>query len=55
MCKDTLCPRAMECYRFVADVNPIRQSFFINSPLKEDKSCDEYWLDERHKILRKTK
>jgi len=55
MCNDTLCPRAMECYRFIADVHPIRQSFFVNSPLKEDKTCDEFILDKRHKILRKNK
>ena len=55
MCNDTLCPRCTECYRFMADVHTIRQSFFVNSPLKEDKSCDEFVLDERHKILRRNK
>jgi len=55
MCNDTLCPRCTECYRFMADVHPFRQSFFVNSPLKEDKSCDEFVLDERHKILRRNK
>jgi len=39
----------------MADVHIIRQSFFVNSPLKEDKSCDEFVLDERHKILRRNK
>jgi hypothetical protein len=55
MCKDVTCPNAQTCYRFMANVNPFRQSFFIKSPLKEDKTCDEYWKDERHKILRRSK
>ena len=55
MCNDTKCPRCLTCYRFMADVNPTRQSFFINSPLKEDKTCDEFVKDERHHILRRTK
>lgn len=43
MCKDATCPNAQTCYRFKANVNPYGQYFFINSPLKEDKTCDEYW------------
>lgn len=55
MCNDNTCPRAGHCYRFTANANPDRQSYFIQSPLQEDKSCNEYWLDERHKILRRDK
>lgn len=55
MCNDITCHRTGQCYRFTANVNPYRQSYFITSPLKADKSCDEFWLDERFKILRKVK
>ena len=54
MCKDNSCPRAGQCYRFTANASDLYQSYFISSPLKDDKSCDEFWLDERHKILRRT-
>lgn len=54
MCDDSSCPRAGQCYRFTAPPTRNWQSYFIPSPLKEDKSCDEFWLDERHKILRRT-
>jgi hypothetical protein len=55
MCNDNSCPRAGQCYRFTANVNELYQSYFISSPLKDDKSCDEFWLDERHKILKGSK
>ena len=51
MCNDTSCHRAGQCYRFTANASDY-QYYFMTSPLKEDKSCDEFWLDERHKILR---
>lgn len=52
-CHGTGCPKAHECYRFTAPSNEYRQSYFIKVPLKEDKTCDEYWKDERHHILRR--
>ena len=54
MCNDTSCHRAGQCYRFTANVSDY-QYYFMTSPLKEDKTCDEFWLDERYKILRKDK
>jgi hypothetical protein len=42
-CKGTNCPRQSECYRFIAPTSEYRQSYFIVVPLKEDKSCDEFW------------
>ena len=50
MCKDVTCPQADKCYRFTANTSDI-QSYFVVSPLKDDKTCDEFWLDERHKIF----
>lgn len=53
MCKGTDCPRAKECYRFTATANEYRQSYFVIVPLKEDKTCDEFWKNtngEQHGI-----
>jgi len=55
MCSGTDCPMKDSCYRYTAPVNEYKQSYFIDVPLKEDGSCDEYLKDERHKILRRTK
>jgi hypothetical protein len=55
MCDDALCPNAGKCYRFTAPIADYNQSWFIKSPLKKDKSCDQFWLDERHIILRRNK
>lgn len=55
MCKGTTCPVKESCYRFTAPINDWRQSFFIEVPIKEDKTCDEYWKDERHKTIRRIK
>jgi hypothetical protein len=43
MCKGTGCPKKVYCYRYTAPVNEYRQSYFIIVPLKEDKTCDEFW------------
>ena len=53
MCKDNTCPNAGHCYRFTANANELRQYYFVVSPLKDDKSCDEFLADERHKILKR--
>ena len=55
MCVGTDCPMKNNCYRHTANANEYRQYYFIDVPLKEDKSCDEFWDDERHKTIRRTK
>lgn len=55
MCKGTTCPVKESCYRFTAPINDWRQSFFIEVPIKEDKTCDKYWKDERRKTIRRIK
>lgn len=51
-CEGTNCPMKQTCYRFTAEPNPYRQSYFMTIPLKVDVSvgsqrifydCDEYW------------
>ena len=54
-CKGTNCPNKETCYRFTATSNEYRQSFFVEVPLKSDNTCDEYWKDERIKVLKKEK
>jgi len=42
-CEGTNCSLKETCYRFIATSNEYRQSYFVNVPLKEDNTCDEYW------------
>lgn len=42
MCNDEECPQKERCYRFIAEANPYRQSFFVESPKKMD-GCDYLW------------
>lgn len=55
MCRGTDCPNKDSCYRFTATSNKYRQSYFVEVPLKSDNTCNEYWKDERHKILKESK
>lgn len=55
MCEGTGCPFRDSCYRFTAEANPYRQSYFMEVPLKwldfvQEGShtpivaeCGEYW------------
>jgi hypothetical protein len=47
MCSGIACPRATTCYRFTAEPNPWRQSYFANSPVKTNGDCDHFMLDNR--------
>lgn len=52
MCKDLACPLAETCYRMKAEPNKHWQSYFLNSPRKEDK-CEHYQPIEEDKIMSK--
>ena len=52
MCNGTGCPRKDSCYRHTAVPSEYRQSFFMNPPLKEDGSCEYYWVREGQKVNR---
>lgn len=42
MCNGFRCPRLYNCYRFTAE--PSRyQSWFAETPLKADQTCDHFW------------
>jgi hypothetical protein len=44
MCPGTNCPYKESCYRFTANPNEFRQSYFMDPPFKDDK-CEMYWGD----------
>lgn len=41
-CNDEQCSKRLSCYRFTAPADEHWQSYFVNSPRKEDK-CEMYW------------
>ena len=43
MCKGDNCPKKENCYRYTAPVNEYRQSYFFDTPIKEDGTCEHYW------------
>jgi hypothetical protein len=48
MCKGGDCKQKEQCYRFKAPPS-MRQSYFLNPPLKPDGSCDyrmEIWANK---------
>lgn len=45
-CEGTNCPLKETCYRFTAPMSEYRQSMFVETPLKLDGTCDEYWEDK---------
>ena len=45
MCSGKDCPMKQNCYRFTAKASDY-QSFFMNPPIKEDGTCDRYWLND---------
>ena len=40
-CKGTYCPIKESCYRFTAQKSEL-QSYFLESPIKENGKCDMY-------------
>jgi hypothetical protein len=42
MCHGIYCDKRNTCYRYMANANPWRQSFFAG-PVDKDGKCSEYW------------
>jgi DNA-directed RNA polymerase len=42
MCKGINCNQTNTCYRYLAKANPYRQSYFSETPIKDDGTCNEY-------------
>jgi len=49
MCKGTDCPQKENCYRFTANPNEYRQSYFMTPPIKDSK-CEYYWGENAENI-----
>lgn len=54
MCNDKSCPHASKCYRFTANANPYRQSYFMESPLDKnnDWECLEFLPNKIEQALK---
>lgn len=51
MCKGEGCPAKEQCKRFTATPNEHWQSYFTESPIKEDGTCIMFWGDRQTSIL----
>lgn len=50
MCTGEGCPAKEECLRYTAKANELRQSYFLEPPIKDGK-CEMYWGDRQTDIL----
>lgn len=50
MCNGGDCPVKDKCYRFTAKPSEFRQSYFLNTPFKDDK-CDMFWGEKAESIF----
>ena len=48
MCKGEGCPLKETCYRFTAEADEYRQSYFVTPPVK-DGECNHYWETNKNK------
>lgn len=51
----TNCPHKEKCYRFTAPADEYRQTYFVEPPIKEDKTCDMFWGQTQTDILNQLK
>jgi len=43
MCSGQECPKKDTCFRYLAKPSEYRQSYFFDTPIKEDGTCEHYW------------
>ena len=55
MCHGDNCPIKETCYRFMAIPDDLWQSYFVESPVKENGECDHYWEIVKPKADKKKK
>ena len=47
MCQDKKCPSRILCYRFTAEKDPYRQTYFAKSPRNPHAMrCESFWSNE---------
>jgi hypothetical protein len=54
MCSGKDCPLKDSCYRFNAKKSDFRQSYFVNTPLKDGK-CHFFWGERSQSIINQLK
>jgi len=54
MCRGTGCPFKEGCFRYTANPNEYRQSYFFKPPFKDGK-CEMYWGDLQSEIWKQLK
>lgn len=54
LCKGINCPIKEQCKRYTSTPNPMYQSYFTESPIKDGK-CDMFWGDVAENIMEQLK
>ena len=54
LCKGNNCPIKEQCKRYTSTPNPLYQSYFTESPIKDGK-CDMFWGDVADNIMEQLK
>lgn len=47
-CKGDGCPLKDKCWRYTSQPSEYRQSWFVESPYREEK-CEHYWKKEKRR------
>jgi len=50
MCRGIGCHQKDTCYRFTAEANEYRQSYFVKEPMQTPTECDHFW-DTEEKLI----
>ena len=50
MCEGEKCKLKEKCHRFTAKADGFRQSYFMNTPLNLDGSCNHFWNNKEYLI-----
>lgn len=53
-CNDEQCSKRLSCFRFTAPANEYLQSYFVNTPRKDDK-CEMYWGKQNEYTMKQIK
>ena len=54
LCKGINCPMKEQCKRYTSTPNPLYQSYFTESPIKDGK-CEMFWGDKADEIMEQLK
>jgi hypothetical protein len=55
MCHGDNCSKKEQCYRFTAKPSEFLQSYFSESPIQPDGSCEHFWDNEKKLKIKKRK